>query len=260
MQDDDEKQISLRSNTGYSKLPKKIPTIFSSTFSRFFKTLNYRLKNREDFRGAFFHSIDSKNCVVIFVPFPTKTSRKSYRVISKAEKMLRSGGVPGRQKNGKNWAGKTVMRKTRTLACAFVLLALSSSVCSWVRTLNPWRPHYHAFFDKLIEEKVCGIEVVLWTPQSKAQKMGANVSNLTDHLPNVGALHCAMIGLDSSGKTTVLYRLKYNQYMNTAPTIGFNCEKVSFISQRPVVLRKSRRPTFWSKYLIYPTFCWRFSS
>ena len=58
--------------------------------------------------------------------------------------------------------------------------------------------------------------------------MGANVSNLTDHLPNVGAYHCAMIGLDSAGKTTVLYRLKCNQYMNTAPTIGFNCEKVSF--------------------------------
>ena len=57
--------------------------------------------------------------------------------------------------------------------------------------------------------------------------MGANVSNLTDHVPKMGAFHCAMIGLDSSGKTTVLYRLKYNQYMNTAPTIGFNCEKVS---------------------------------
>ena len=63
------------------------------------------------------------------------------------------------------------------------------------------------------------------------RKMGANVSNLTDHLPNVGAFHCAMIGLDSSGKTTVLYRLKYNQYMNTAPTIGFNCEKVRLKSQ-----------------------------
>lgn len=61
--------------------------------------------------------------------------------------------------------------------------------------------------------------------------MGANVSNLTDHLPNVGAFHCAMIGLDSAGKTTVLYRLKYNQYMNTAPTIGFNCEKVSFLAK-----------------------------
>ena len=61
--------------------------------------------------------------------------------------------------------------------------------------------------------------------------MGANVSNLTDHVPKMGAFHCAMIGLDSSGKTTVLYRLKYNQYMNTAPTIGFNCEKVSLIFQ-----------------------------
>ena len=87
-----------------------------------------------------------------------------------------------------------------------------------------------------IEEKVCGIEVVQTLEVSKLKKMGANVSNLTDHLPNVGALHCAMIGLDSSGKTTVLYRLKYNQYMNTAPTIGFNCEKVSFLKEYFLVL------------------------
>ena len=53
-----------------------------------------------------------------------------------------------------------------------------------------------------------------------------SLTNLTDHIPNLGAFHCAMIGLDSAGKTTVLYRLKFNQYMNTAPTIGFNCEKV----------------------------------
>ena len=72
--------------------------------------------------------------------------------------------------------------------------------------------------------------------------MGANVSNLTDHLPNVGAFHCAMIGLDSSGKTTVLYRLKYNQYMNTAPTIGFNCEKVRLKSQILAKYLKYFRP------------------
>jgi len=63
--------------------------------------------------------------------------------------------------------------------------------------------------------------------------MGAGIAkesltNLADHIPNLGAFHCAMIGLDSAGKTTVLYRLKFNQYMNTAPTIGFNCEKVRF--------------------------------
>ena len=50
---------------------------------------------------------------------------------------------------------------------------------------------------------------------------------LTDHLPQMGSRHCAMIGLDSAGKTTLLYRLKFGQYVNTAPTIGFNCEKVN---------------------------------
>ena len=53
------------------------------------------------------------------------------------------------------------------------------------------------------------------------------LANITDHLPHVNGFHCAMVGLDSAGKTTVLYRLKFNQYMNTAPTISFNCEKVS---------------------------------
>ena len=53
------------------------------------------------------------------------------------------------------------------------------------------------------------------------------LSTLTEHLPH-GAVsfHCAMLGLDSAGKTTALYRLKFDQYMNAAPTIGFNCEKV----------------------------------
>ena len=58
---------------------------------------------------------------------------------------------------------------------------------------------------------------------------GGLVGGLADrlpHLPHLGSFHCAMIGLDSAGKTTVLYRLKFNQYVNTAPTIGFNCEKV----------------------------------
>ncbi|KAB7494440.1 ADP-ribosylation factor-like protein 4C [Armadillidium nasatum] len=38
--------------------------------------------------------------------------------------------------------------------------------------------------------------------------------------------HVVLVGLDSSGKTTVLLRLKYGQYVNTLPTVGFNCEKV----------------------------------
>ncbi|KAH8418150.1 hypothetical protein KR009_001141 [Drosophila setifemur] len=50
--------------------------------------------------------------------------------------------------------------------------------------------------------------------------------NLLDSLPSQGTLHVVMLGLDSAGKTTALYRLKFDQYLNTVPTIGFNCEKV----------------------------------
>ena len=60
--------------------------------------------------------------------------------------------------------------------------------------------------------------------------MGKN-SSLLDALPSTQAtLHVVMLGLDSAGKTTALYRLKFDQYLNTVPTIGFNCEKVSCVS------------------------------
>lgn len=39
-------------------------------------------------------------------------------------------------------------------------------------------------------------------------------------------LHVCLLGLDSAGKTTALYRMKFDQYLNTVPTIGFNCEKI----------------------------------
>ena len=39
-------------------------------------------------------------------------------------------------------------------------------------------------------------------------------------------VHVAMLGLDSAGKSTVLFRMKFDQYLNTVPTVGFNCEKV----------------------------------
>ena len=52
----------------------------------------------------------------------------------------------------------------------------------------------------------------------------ANLKNIKNE-----SYHCAMIGLDSSGKTTILYRLKLGYYTNTVPTIGFNCEKVLFL-------------------------------
>ena len=37
-----------------------------------------------------------------------------------------------------------------------------------------------------------------------------------------------MVGLDNSGKTTILYNLKLGEVMKTVPTIGFNVEEVQY--------------------------------
>ena len=36
-----------------------------------------------------------------------------------------------------------------------------------------------------------------------------------------------MLGLDAAGKTTILYKLKLNQHVNTIPTVGFNMRKIT---------------------------------
>ena len=41
-------------------------------------------------------------------------------------------------------------------------------------------------------------------------------------------LACFLVGLDSAGKTTILYKLKLGEIVNTMPTIGFNVETVVF--------------------------------
>jgi len=37
-----------------------------------------------------------------------------------------------------------------------------------------------------------------------------------------------MVGLDAAGKTTILYKLKLGEVVNTIPTIGFNVESVQY--------------------------------
>ena len=37
-----------------------------------------------------------------------------------------------------------------------------------------------------------------------------------------------MIGLDAAGKTTILYKMKLNETVNTIPTIGFNVETLQY--------------------------------
>ncbi|XP_033630838.1 ADP-ribosylation factor-like protein 4A [Asterias rubens] len=44
--------------------------------------------------------------------------------------------------------------------------------------------------------------------------------------PFLGSLHVVLLGLDFSGKTTILYRLKLDEFINAVTTIGFNAEKI----------------------------------
>uniref|UniRef100_A0A4X1TD66 ADP ribosylation factor like GTPase 4C n=1 Tax=Sus scrofa TaxID=9823 RepID=A0A4X1TD66_PIG len=52
------------------------------------------------------------------------------------------------------------------------------------------------------------------------------MGNISSNISAFQSLHIVMLGLDSAGKTTVLYRLKFNEFVNTVPTIGFNTEKI----------------------------------
>ena len=60
------------------------------------------------------------------------------------------------------------------------------------------------------------------------EKAEKGTSAFLESLPSLSKedFHIVMIGLDGAGKTTALYRLKFDQYMNTVPTVGFNCERV----------------------------------
>ena len=59
-----------------------------------------------------------------------------------------------------------------------------------------------------------------------AAQVKSSASSIWDNISTFNNTHIVMVGLDYSGKTTALYRLKFGQYINAVPTIGFNCEKV----------------------------------
>lgn len=57
--------------------------------------------------------------------------------------------------------------------------------------------------------------------------MGQTVSRLFDSL-FARDTRVLMLGLDGAGKTTLLYKLKLDELVTTIPTIGFNCEEVTY--------------------------------
>ena len=57
---------------------------------------------------------------------------------------------------------------------------------------------------------------------------GATLSRLLPILLGKTQCRILMVGLDAAGKTTILYQLKLGEMTNTAPTLGFNVETVSY--------------------------------
>jgi ADP-ribosylation factor protein 1 len=58
--------------------------------------------------------------------------------------------------------------------------------------------------------------------------MGISLSNAWNKLFGNKEYRILMIGLDNAGKTTILYKLKLGEFLNTIPTIGFNVETVEY--------------------------------
>ncbi|XP_038887138.1 ADP-ribosylation factor 1 [Benincasa hispida] len=60
------------------------------------------------------------------------------------------------------------------------------------------------------------------------RSMGAVISRLRKRLFQNREVRILMVGLDASGKTTILYKLKLGEIVMTVPTIGFNVETVEY--------------------------------
>ncbi|KAF2318661.1 hypothetical protein GH714_009658 [Hevea brasiliensis] len=58
--------------------------------------------------------------------------------------------------------------------------------------------------------------------------MGKIISRLVKQFLSESKVRILMVGLDASGKTTILYKLKLGEMVSTIPTIGFNVETVDY--------------------------------
>ena len=58
--------------------------------------------------------------------------------------------------------------------------------------------------------------------------MGLSFTKLFDKMFGKTEARILMLGLDAAGKTTIVYKLKLGEVLNSIPTIGFNVETVEF--------------------------------
>ena len=58
--------------------------------------------------------------------------------------------------------------------------------------------------------------------------MGSLFSRVWERMVGTKEMRILMVGLDAAGKTTILYKMKLGEVVNTIPTIGFNVETVEY--------------------------------
>ncbi|CAN1307553.1 Probable ADP-ribosylation factor At2g15310 [Linum perenne] len=63
---------------------------------------------------------------------------------------------------------------------------------------------------------------------TQKRTMGTMISRIAKLFFPKTRVRILMIGLDGSGKTTILYKLKLGETVTTTPTIGFNVETVEY--------------------------------
>ncbi|GLJ29110.1 hypothetical protein SUGI_0573920 [Cryptomeria japonica] len=79
------------------------------------------------------------------------------------------------------------------------------------------------------------------------------MGNKSSRIPDVSKeVHILMVGLDSAGKTTILYKLNLDEVVQTIPTVGFNVETVKHKNVTFVVCdvgsQENIRP-LWKEYI-----------
>lgn len=58
--------------------------------------------------------------------------------------------------------------------------------------------------------------------------MGLSFAKIFEKMFGKTEARILMLGLDAAGKTTIVYKLKLGEVLNSVPTIGFNVETVEF--------------------------------
>ncbi|GAA6028439.1 hypothetical protein NBRC10512_003201 [Rhodotorula toruloides] len=91
--------------------------------------------------------------------------------------------------------------------------------------LAPLPPHLAT--DLVPSHRVCPL-VCTWDGCTQGVSFSSLFTKISGLFSRQTEVRILMLGLDSAGKTTILYRLQIGEVVTTIPTIGFNVETVQY--------------------------------